>query len=562
MSFTQFLEVADLQAPPKSALRKVTHASPPRSPSSSLSGLEKFVPPHRISPLSQTSFLLPPSPTTPSSPLGCSGLNKPLPATPVTGTSTPRPPSSIYSQIDETVKIIESYGRAEDERSVASAPTPAHIQNNYFPDQGQKGQRPESLTHRAHSDQYVRRLEKPPLSSASASIHSTSLVVPSQSPLPSQTVRTSTSASRPKFAKPAYKASKSPRISDININFSFDSIPYDATYGHFRAPISPRITDVVNHSLLPMPLEPKTQSVAPGSLEPTSYDSISRHTGKRKPNISLAAPKSLGETFLDDDYLPGEEFHSHFSRTSSSDSSWVLHNSLGAAFRSYLKKKLHPKDKEEKKRRKERERIMSFASAKYPHMSPCANNTSEVTVSPLRRESQTLHMMYDRMRKFSLSGSSGSHSRKGSTAGPSQPRRREKTRAIPISPYQRYGAKIWEAPAKSKKQTYRKGKTQSKLWSTAPRNQEEEWNEAVRERRISAPLLSQHHVAVTRKKCKDSLKRSSAFQEGSTQLVSAFDRLTMKRNSAQEDEKRRAKLKASIRLLGPSDQFADGRVNY
>ena len=55
---------------------------------------------------------------------------------------------------------------------------------------------------------------------------------------------------------------------------------------------------------------------------------------------------------------------------------------------------------------------------------------------------------------------------------------------------------------------------------------------------------------------------SSALQHGSKEVVSAFDRLTLKRRGMDGDEKRRAKLKASIRLIGPSDQFADGRVNH
>lgn len=255
-----------------------------------------------------------------------------------------------------------------------------------------------------------------------------------------------------------------------------------------------------------------------------------------------------------------------------------------------VKDKMRPKSKE-KRKQKERERAMSHASAKYPSMNLYGRTSSSLEApSRHRRASQTLqrgsqslrggsitlkNAIYDAARKFSISSSGGSKSRKNSMGGPSQPKRREKTLAIPTSPYQRYGAKIWEAPKKQKKAKPKKEKSKTKLWRSSWRGQaqptEERRAEAARERRNSLPLLSQQHVDGQGKKEKErererqgreERRRSSALQRGSKEFASAFERLTLKKSSMDAYEKRRAKLKGSIRLIGPSDQFADGRVNH
>jgi hypothetical protein len=414
-----------------------------------------------------------------------------------------------------------------------------------------------------------------------------------------QSARTVGPTPRQKANTPASRSSsrKKAPTSEINIALSFDSIPYDSTFGHFPAPISPRITDVIDYSLVPRPLNPRASTRISAQSSQPRYDSISKPTkqSKLKPTKSPSKKKDIGTSFLDlDDLEDQEEIHSHFSRTSSSDSSWVLHPSFTGHLMAAVKDKMRPKSKE-KRKQKERERVTSHASARYPHMNPYGRNSSSSEgprsggfrrgsqalrrgSQSLRRGSQTLkNAMYDAARKFSTSTSEGSKSRKSSMAGPSQPKQREKTLAIPTSPYQRYGAKIWEAPKKQKKTNPKKEESKLKLWRSSWRAQpteEERRAEAVRERRISLPLLSQHHVdgrGGQGQKGKDREREregreergmSSALQHGSKEVVSAFDRLTLKRSGMDGDEKRRAKLKASIRLIGPSDQFADGRVNH
>ena len=148
----------------------------------------------------------------------------------------------------------------------------------------------------------------------------------------------------------------------------------------------------------------------------------------------------------------------------------------------------------------------------------------------------------ERIRNFSISGSSEA------SVEVKDPRRRSKQHAIPMSPYQKYGPVVWDNPRRreKEKQRIREERQRAKLKAEALKQGKVgtgKMPEAKDKRRSEPPPL------VTN------------FHNGQKQLLTALDdtKLKLKKTNS---EKRREALKKSIQLIGPADQFPDGRVNH
>ena len=489
-----------------SSSRSSLRPTPPLSPSKRLLGLEQVVPPP--SPLSSRSKTsLPPN------------TNKPLP-------SKPRRSSSVYSNDSGYTEIIDAYAgnrppspdiKDEMQPKVVLQPTayretisdllkrrlgepksPSSIPS--FPSLPSNERRsaastptwppePSLVSHSVGSDNGEDNLapdEIPPIL--------TSQTTPGISPLPITLPTVShhhfedgTGQSVPRRSRPA-KLQQSPE---------FRAISYERTENYLPEPLSPRITDVVDQSLMPQP---------------------------------LIIPK------VNADERPA----SRFSRTSSSESSLIFYHGIRESIRGYLYQRR--KKRKAVARKKEHARIMSTASAKYPYMK---SNLDENNGNPPSRRmslQQGLANIYDRIRKFSLSGSSEA------SIEIKDPRRRAKQRAIPLSPYQKYGPIIWDSPQRREKikQKLREERQRARLEEKTGKQGEIAKGKALEhqnERHHAPPPLV------------------SSFRTGQKQIVSALgDRAPkVKRTSS---EKRREALKKSIKMIGPADQFPDGRVNY
>ena len=256
--------------------------------------------------------------------------------------------------------------------------------------------------------------------------------------------------------------------------FTFKAIEYQAEYDHPDTPISSRIADAVDGSLLPSRLTvsaTKDQERSPSRLSEASSNQERAHETKRR-----------------------QSFHSYARK--------VLHTPKASA--------------EETERR----RVMSVASAKYPHMGlppppPWRDRVS--SMASQRRESlqQGLSHMYDTLTNISIGPSKfkPSLNLKKRTTIP----RDMRSPAIPITPYQYLGAKAWEASPKSPKP------------------------KSAKKKHFSMPSKI------------DSPTRWYKLSSRDTGKASVEEK---------EAEKRREELKKKIVVIGAADQFPDGRVSY
>lgn len=284
------------------------------------------------------------------------------------------------------------------------------------------------------------------------------------------------------------QAARNPKMADEHANeyrkvlssphpvspFTFRAIEYQAEYDHPDTPISSRIADVVDGSLLPSRL---TLSVIKGQERSSSRPS------RASPDQDAHKPTMR------------QSFHSHARK--------VLHTPKASA--------------EETERR----RVMSVASAKYPHMSlapppPWRDRVS--SMASQRRESlqQGLSHMYDTLTNISIGPTKFKPSlnlNKRTTIP-----RDMRSPAIPITPYQYLGAKAWEASPKSPK----------------PKS-------AKKKKHYSIPSKLDSPTRWYKLSRKDSEKASAGEKEA---------------------EKRREELRKKIVVLGVADQFLDGRVSY
>jgi len=218
------------------------------------------------------------------------------------------------------------------------------------------------------------------------------------------------------------------------------------------------------------------------------------------------------------------------SRFSSSDDSYVTHTGVTQSVRAYVRHKLQKKRDNGKK---ERKLVMSAASAKYPAMLTAKEHDRKLS-SASRKTSiqQGISSVYDKISKLSFSGSSG-HSK----TEREHPRGRKKQLAIPTSDYQKYGAAVWEAPKREKREKKPKR-------SSAPARTKQS-GQSRRQGGISA---SPAEVV-------------GAFRSGRRQIIHALDDQKHKLKRS-DSEKRREALRQSIKLVGPADHVSDGRTDY
>jgi len=437
-----------MQAPPRSPLRP----PPQQSSSTSLLGMEQVVPPGT-------------RPTGRLSRASSSYTDKPLP-------EAPRRSSSIYS--DGVSDIIDAY-LAESQNEDMIAPPPVVLQPVAYRE--------------TIAGLLNRRLEEPPSPTSMAS--RTSLWARG-TPSPVSLAESTSRGGQPLAGRRTRQVKAiSPPLPSPSLGFR--AINYDELPGGLTGPVSPRITNVVDGSLVPPHLAPGRESSEP------------------------------------------ERQTSHFSRTSSSGSSLIYNPGIRSSIRSYVRKKLHRG--KQSPAEKEKKRIMSFASAKYPHMriTPDERSGRHTSWSSGRRPSiqQGVANAFEKLRKMSIASSGNSSEQKAQ-----QKPRRQKQLAIPTSPYQRYGPQIWEPPKKQKKKKKRTGEP--------PLRTKREVEEERRRKDDSTPSGGRRHSQYAR-----------AFESGTDQLVGAFEQ-GKRRLKMSGSDKKREDLKRSIKVVGPADHFSPG----
>lgn len=200
------------------------------------------------------------------------------------------------------------------------------------------------------------------------------------------------------------------------------------------------------------------------------------------------------------------------------------------------------------KQKEQQRRILSAMSAKYPSLEQRHSEEQRKRqgswVSQRRASVQSIaYDVADRMRRFSAGNTTNAAS--PTEGSQTKKRRGSKQRAVPRSPYQKYGVAIWEAPKKQKKGKIHK-KTQSapdvEMSKTRPSKHKREPSESL--------------IEVAR-----------AFQSGQRGVVEAIgvdsgNKEKKKKKRLTAEEKRREALKSSIVVVGPAELTSVGVTNW
>ncbi|MCJ1482341.1 hypothetical protein MMC06_002505 [Schaereria dolodes] len=252
------------------------------------------------------------------------------------------------------------------------------------------------------------------------------------------------------------------------------TVQYSNEYHYPENQLSSRITDIVDHSLVPQPLRFSGISESKRTLSqspPTSPYTDSAHDGVRK-SLRLHVRKAF-----------------RLTRTTPEE--------------------------------KERKRVMSVASMKYPHMSfPSDSRRGRISsIASQRRASiqNGLSNMYDTLTNLSIGSWKTKDTKVTSPSQNAHIPREHRSPAIPMTPYQHLGTKAWELPQLFPKPQWHR---RSQLTFLSKRRREKMWR---------GPDNPDSETSQS--------KRTSS-------------------------ERRREALKESIVLVGTADQYPDGRVNH
>ena len=172
---------------------------------------------------------------------------------------------------------------------------------------------------------------------------------------------------------------------------------------------------------------------------------------------------------------------------------------------------------------REKQRVLNYASEKYPGM-----RTAALRKAPDRSSGSSITQRATNI----MSAISGSGSKGTKTPLSETPPRRQKQLAVKTTPYQEFGPDVWLPPEKQEK---KKKREERKL-----QREREEEQKRHRRNRSSANSKSSRGSEL-----------SGAYQSGQNQIVGVIQG-AKQRLSRSASEKRREKLKKNIVLIGPT----------
>ncbi|KAL8939456.1 MAG: hypothetical protein Q9216_003344 [Gyalolechia sp. 2 TL-2023] len=462
-----------------------------RSTTSSLAGMEKPYPHKEISP-----FEIYQDPV--DLYLDQAQLDKPLPP-------TPRKPSSVYSMQREEEQQAHPHRLRNDllPSSTFLAPATYRSSTSKVPDPTPA--RPQLIrqaqTHAA-SDPVVRpgrTKDKQPnltvhLSKLQRELSFDSLSVSGTQSLPNKKL-TPMEADRAEEYANNYTSVLHTRSSVFPTS---TAERYHLDHQRAPSPMSGRITDVLDQSLIPAPLQ--FSSFEESERPPSRFSSSSS-----EPEVHHVRNSLRG--------MARKAFHSRKDSKDTDDTDW-------AAFTRFQKKaSLTPR---------RQSRIGSFVGQ--------------------RRESfqQSISGMYDTLTALSTPTRAPKPT-PVTTSGPSKPHKpRVKSPAIPLSPYQEMGPKAWETASKSSRKTTKSSKARLEGASQVSFSLEDEKSRI----RFSTPTYGASFPHEREPKQRSmATKLASAFSSGAVQVESAVGLNTM-RVKRTKSEKKREELKQKIKIIG------------
>lgn len=481
---------------------------PPTSSSHSLFGLEKVIPPEKNSnEITPGSFAL--SWDTQPLALTTSELNKPLPQ---------RPPSvsSIYSDDSGYTDIIQSYAQTS-ENEVGGSPQNLHNLKAYR--ETASGLLGDHLSQISLSEFRTASTERPQETENSThSMHETQASFPFHLPESRQTAPSFLQFSRRlQLRHQQIGTSKSQKLYSL---FSRDSrssrsyappgemmpVPVSHESEYLPGPMCARVSEVVDTSLLPPPLDLGRRNQSPlHSREQDNQSNIPGYTCVLTPQQPVK----------------------RLSQDSFTDDSFIIYDGAGEVMKALFKDLLRGKKRHDKEQNKK--------------ISSAHEHDTETKYKPLQNADS-------KGRKYSWTSSGSSNFREGTghlarepptrdseqrNRTASQSHGRGKHLAIPATPYQRYGADIWLAKNKRKRAKRRAERELVALSQGSPSSHDPHRASG------STIIPKAEDIAL-------------AIQSGRSQLLHALDE-TKQRMSHGAAERRRRKLKESIRVIRPCD---------
>ncbi|KAL8999669.1 MAG: hypothetical protein Q9169_001486 [Polycauliona sp. 2 TL-2023] len=281
---------------------------------------------------------------------------------------------------------------------------------------------------------------------------------------------------------------------------------YHVTQQQAISPMAPRITDVADQSLIPAPLR---YTLYEESERPSSrFSSSSSEAGSHRDGIR----NSLRG-------IARKAFHHRAQSKTTDETDW-------AAFDRYQERRGSTPRRQS--------RIGSLVGQRRASIQ------------------QSISGMYDTLASLTTP-SKGTRPAPVVTSGPSKAHKpRIRSPAIPLTPYQMQGAKVWETSSKSSKKTSKPEMARSPGGSHVSLSSPNKTSQI----RFSTP---EYGASAKGEKEKEPKTRSmvnriaSAFQSGTVQMESAVG-LNTDRVKRTKSEKKRQELKGKIKVIGLGDQ--------
>ncbi|KAL8774724.1 MAG: hypothetical protein Q9209_000663 [Squamulea sp. 1 TL-2023] len=432
-------------------------------------------------------------------------LNKPLPP-------TPRKPSSVYSMHREDEHQSRQHRIQNDllPASVFLAPTTYRSSTSRIPDPAPV--RPkltrEAQTHAASDPIIERRRDQKEQRGVSSHLSNLQQECSVDSGSTTGTITESLSANSikdiPERHADIYTSVLHTRSSILP---GFMTEEYHMSQQQVSTPMSSRITDVIDQSLIPAPLQyvPFEGSERPSSRFSSSSSEVGSHQDGFQNSLRGMARKA---------------FHHRTHSKTTDETDW-------AAFDRFQERRGSTP--------KRQSRIGSLVSQRRASIQ------------------QSIAGMYDTLTSLTTPS-------KGAKPGPvvtSNPSKAHKPRirspAIPLSPYQIQGPKVWETSSKSSKKTTKSDKARSAGAGHVSLASQDKTSHI----RFSSPMYSttSRREEIEPKTRSMVNKLASAFQSGTVQIESAVG-LNTDRVKRTKSEKKRQELKAKIQVIGLGNQSA------
>lgn len=479
-----------------------------RSTSSSLNGMEislQKAPPARESSSISTRWI------------SNNTAGKPLPP-------IPRRPSSVYSQRDDEMNVMpESFVDENPLRSrMILQPSTYRSSTSKIPEPClARPKLGENLLSHAFSDPIIERRRAQQGDLAELGIHSNQLL--SQNPIADQNAALESKQIKGnEFINEMSAADKNADNYKSVLHSRFSTvagfIPKPVSdYDYSPSPMSPRIIDVIDDSLIPLPLK------------------YNRPEETSRPS-------------------------SHFSSSSSELKS--VHDSVRGALRSYARKAFHLQKSFDNRNKKLSRK--STSSLEIPNIiSSTSRRGSRIGSIVNQRRASIQHglsNMYDTLTNLSITSSKAKPALNITATKNARVPRALRSPAIPITPYQKLGRKAWEVGSTSSKvsRSSRSPKSpkppkQRRSASRRSSNSQSRQPKDTNHLRHSAPATIKYPKPTSIVN-----KVASAFQSGTIQVESAMG-LNTDRVKRTKSEVRREKLKKKITVIGIGD-LSTGRT--